>query len=229
MNNERDMLEALEDMKVPMGLAEIYNKILSRLEANREQRTQLIRILIWTIGAMRIMTTTEMKEAIAVEHGTTQLDDTALPDMSRLIHATGGLVYLDPDDDTVHLVHASLRTHLFTRHGTPTLHEDKEGSTFCFHPTDINNELIKICATFLKFSEFKRSMVRQDSTPCGPDPGRRLTIELGNNGKTGTMVAKILQKLQDYRQSSKEDTDRQLREAWTRILNNRKVESYLCK
>lgn len=88
-------------MSVPIELAQIYDRILARLESKEKRYNQLRKISAWTIGARIPLTIEQMQEAISIEVGQKQFNPKEFSNTSRAISRAGGLVVVDPDNDTI--------------------------------------------------------------------------------------------------------------------------------
>lgn len=63
------------------------------------------RILSWITCAKRPLTTVELRHALAVEVGTVELDEDALPEIEDMVAVCTGLVTIDEQGDIIRLVH----------------------------------------------------------------------------------------------------------------------------
>lgn len=79
-------------------------------------------VLFWVLCARRALTVTELQHIYAMQHLTedTELEGEDLPDSESLTGACGGLVSIDSERQTVHIVHYTAQQY-FERFYAPQL------------------------------------------------------------------------------------------------------------
>ncbi|KAL8764520.1 MAG: hypothetical protein Q9194_007012 [Teloschistes cf. exilis] len=83
-----------------------YKDALGRIEEQKPAMHQLAKnVLHWIVYAARQMTVSELQEALAVEEGTSELDEEDKPDLDDMISVCVGLVTVDEDSNVIRLVH----------------------------------------------------------------------------------------------------------------------------
>ena len=87
----------------------------------------------------------ELRHALAVEPGDTELNETAFPETETLLNVSAGLIRIDPNSGTIRLVHYTLQEYLEKNHGR--LLSDPE----CM--------MARTCLTYMSFDVF-------DTGPC---------------------------------------------------------------
>ncbi|KAM0461024.1 hypothetical protein ACHAO4_001823 [Trichoderma viride] len=97
--------------------------------------------LAWITCAKRKLTTSELQHALAVEIGSTELDQDNLPDVEDMVSACAGLVTVDKESDIIRLVHY-------------TTQEYFERTQQDWFP-DAEADITEICVTYLSFSVFE--------------------------------------------------------------------------
>src|SRR5436305_1770017 len=103
--------EALRTL--PKDLNDSYDSAMKRIEdQNEEERTIAHSALIWVVNAKRPLTVAELQVALAVEPGTTELDDDNLLDIEIILAVCAGLVILDEQFSVVRLVHYTTQEYL---------------------------------------------------------------------------------------------------------------------
>ena len=98
---------ALQELpKGSKALDSAYKEALQRIESQKLGCQQLAKsIMSWIVCAQTQLTTPELRYALAIEDGSSQLDEDNLPDMSEVIAVCAGLVIIDEKSDVVRLVH----------------------------------------------------------------------------------------------------------------------------
>ncbi|KAI4238113.1 MAG: hypothetical protein LQ352_007898, partial [Teloschistes flavicans] len=87
-------------------LDKAYRDALVRIEEQMPERHQLAKqILYWIVYAARQLSASELQEALAVEEGTSELDEENKPDLDEMISVCMGLVTIDPYSNVIRLVH----------------------------------------------------------------------------------------------------------------------------
>lgn len=106
----RTVLNAL-----PTSLNATYNDAMDRIaNQNEEDRELAQRVLFWITFAKRPLRILELRHALAVEEGETDLDDENLADQDIVLSVCCGLIAVDPSTTDVRLVHYTLHTYLET-------------------------------------------------------------------------------------------------------------------
>jgi hypothetical protein len=62
-------------------------------------------VLSWITCAKRPLTTSELRHALAVEIGESELDEENLPEIEDMVSVCAGLVTVDEESDVIRLVH----------------------------------------------------------------------------------------------------------------------------
>jgi Ankyrin repeats (3 copies) len=83
-------------------------RIEGQVEGSRELAKQ---VLYWIASAIRPLTTTELQIALAVEMDTMELDLENLPQVGDIVSVCAGLVAVNKDSNTIHLVHFTTQTY----------------------------------------------------------------------------------------------------------------------
>ena len=88
------------------ALDSAYKEALQRIESQKLGCQQLAKsIMSWIVCAQKQLTTLELRYALAIEDGSSELDEDNLPDMNEVIAVCAGLVVIDEKSDVVRLVH----------------------------------------------------------------------------------------------------------------------------
>ncbi|KAL8635529.1 MAG: hypothetical protein Q9228_006988 [Teloschistes exilis] len=83
-----------------------YKDALGRIEEQKPAMHQLAKnVLHWIVYAARQMTVSELQEALAVEEGTSKLDEENKPELDDMVSVCVGLVTVDEDSNVIRLVH----------------------------------------------------------------------------------------------------------------------------
>ncbi|KAH7304497.1 ankyrin repeat protein, partial [Rhexocercosporidium sp. MPI-PUGE-AT-0058] len=130
---------------LPEEFDETYEEAMKRIESQDSQKTSLAKqILSWICYSIRPMTVMELRHALAVELGDTDMDEEALPDGEDLGSVCAGLVTIDRDSNVIRFVHYTTQQHfvdLFPR---------------------AHAEIAKTCLTYLSFDRFKEGYCQTD-------------------------------------------------------------------
>ncbi|KAI3554913.1 ankyrin repeat protein [Colletotrichum abscissum] len=83
-----------------------YEKAMERIDRQLEdQKLLAIDALSWIVCARRPLKTIELQHALAVEIGTTELDEDNIPELEDVVSACAGLVTIDEESQIIRLVH----------------------------------------------------------------------------------------------------------------------------
>jgi hypothetical protein len=115
---------------------------MERIESQKTGFQALAKqVLSWIIYAKRPLTTLELRHALAVEVGESQLDEENLPDIEDMVSVCAGLVTVDEQSDIIRLVHYTTQEYF----------ERTRKNWFANAETDI----AMICVTYLSFNAFE--------------------------------------------------------------------------
>jgi ankyrin repeat protein len=142
--------EALQ--KLPAGSEaydHAYNDAMERIKGQvADQEDLAIQALSWIVNARRLLTSTELQHALAVEVGEPDLDEDNLPQVEDIVSACAGLVTVDQESAIIRLVHYTTQEY-FERTQMRWLPISEAGITFT-------------CVIYLSFDAFR-------SGPCETD------------------------------------------------------------
>ncbi|CAD6566760.1 MAG: hypothetical protein ASARMPREDX12_008821 [Alectoria sarmentosa] len=103
-------------MSLPIKLESIYDTILQRIQRQESHNRHLaISLLCWVLFAKRPLTSSELRHALAIDEGQTQLASQLVLDPSWFAKISGGLVQVDPNTSVVRFLHVSVRDYLTSR------------------------------------------------------------------------------------------------------------------
>ena len=95
------------------GLDLAYDGALQRIESQRDGfRLLAKRLLGWLTYSKRLMTITEVQHALAIEPGTSDLDEENLSDLDEIVGFCAGLVIVDEETQIIRLVHYTTQEYL---------------------------------------------------------------------------------------------------------------------
>jgi hypothetical protein len=95
--------KALENL--PKEVNDIYDETLKRVDGQIESDRNLANeVFCWIIHAYQQLTLEELRHALAVSPGMTNMDPDALVDETILTSVCAGLVVVDKQSNAVHLV-----------------------------------------------------------------------------------------------------------------------------
>jgi len=134
---KRQRRKTLLEMTNGFGLDDAYKATLDRIrEQGRDRERLAMGVLMWVSCSERPLKAGELRQALGVEVGTTDLDVDNVPAIQTLIGSTLGLVTIDEPASTVRLVHFTLQEYLAA------------------HPdlfTTPHSMMAEICLTYLNF------------------------------------------------------------------------------
>jgi Cdc6-like AAA superfamily ATPase len=134
---------------LPKGLDDVYQEALLRIESQHEDDAKLAKqILSWISFGIRPLTVTEIRHALAVEPGDTDLDEETLLDEDFLVSVCAGLVTIDQESGTIRLVHY-------------TVQEFFERTRIARFP-DAHTNIATTCLVYLSFDVFADGPCRSD-------------------------------------------------------------------
>ncbi|RXW15006.1 hypothetical protein EST38_g10851, partial [Candolleomyces aberdarensis] len=105
----QSLMKKLETL--PVGLDELYDHTLERIEAQGEEKTSLAkRVLLWATYALSPMSIKELQEAVAIELDSKIFDANRMSPIELLLDVCCGLVTLDkPEQDLLGFWHQNVR------------------------------------------------------------------------------------------------------------------------
>jgi hypothetical protein len=140
--------EALRSM--PNDLKHTYDEVVRRIDRQADDDKKLAwRTLSWVTNVKRLLRPAELIEALAVELGAPDLDPENLLGMNTILASCAGLVVINEEDDTIHLIHHTLQHYL---------EQVQAGVKFLHASTHIT----MICITYLSFEAFTRRVHDDD-------------------------------------------------------------------
>ena len=136
-----DMEDAIEAM--PLDLHQAFYQTLARIQRQPDGRKRLgMNVLLWISHAQGSLTVAELSEAMAVKPGNTSLNPRRRPSQNMMIECCMGLVTVDRESSSIHLVHYALQE--FFR--------DQQEEIF---PSG-EDQIADICIGYLSFDELVR-------------------------------------------------------------------------
>lgn len=109
--SKKDARLALANL--PEKLSDTYEEVMKRICSQDIDDVHLAkRILSWLSYALRPLTVKELQTALAIEPGTTVLDEDALVPEDLLVSVCAGLVTIDRGSDVIRLVHYTTQQYL---------------------------------------------------------------------------------------------------------------------
>ena len=124
-------------MKKGLGLESVYGATLGRIQAQGGGEARLgMAVLMWISHSRRPLQVDELRQALAIQIGSDDLNNDNIPAISTLLPCCQGLVTVDKGASTVRLIHFTLQEYLCTH---PDLF-DRAHST-----------MAETCLTYLNF------------------------------------------------------------------------------
>src|SRR4051794_7628449 len=119
-----------------------YEEAMKRiLSQDTDYKNLAIQVLSWIICSRRPLSTSELRHALAVEVGKTELDEENLPEIEDMVSVCAGLVTVDEESDIIRLVHYTAQEYF------------ERTQTSWFPNAEI--EIAKTCETYLSFDTFE--------------------------------------------------------------------------
>ena len=126
-----------------------YKEAMERIECQVADSQELAKqVLSWIICAKRPLTTLELRHALAVEIGESELDEENLPEIEDMVSVCAGLAIVDEESDIIRLVHYTTQEYF----------ERTQMSWFPNAQTDIT----KTCVTYLLLNAFETGICPTD-------------------------------------------------------------------
>ena len=147
LDNPKAVLQALR--RLPIELEASYDDAIRRVERQPDQhRIRAKQVLSWISFALRPLTVTELRQALAVELGSRELDKSGLPALTRLVSVCAGLVAVDRQSQIIRPVHETTQIYF-------------ERNRLKLFPR-AQQEISKTCLTYLSFDVLAKG-------PCSTD------------------------------------------------------------
>ncbi|KAH6889389.1 hypothetical protein B0T10DRAFT_487897 [Thelonectria olida] len=169
--SDREIRQALED--IPTDLPTTFNRALRRIIQHRHEKVA-IDVFKVVAGVRRALTLPEVREALSVQVGQTNLQpEDLINGIERITMWCENLVHVEEADHSVHFAHHSIREFLL---------KPEKGDLDGFHVTaeDADSHVAKVCITYLNLNAFKTALVE---TPDDPSCALELSM-LGIAGQT---------------------------------------------
>ena len=161
---DNDIRQALADL--PEDLAETFSRILRRVAGSRGGSRKIATaesVFKWLLGARRLLTLNELREAAALSECASALDPNLMPSVEKLVHSCGNLIRIDSETQAVAFAHPTVVQYLSSQANSadsyPALH---------FPQSDTEHYLAEMCLKYLTLPNFvqivaKPSRLRLDS------------------------------------------------------------------
>jgi ankyrin repeat protein len=146
-----DIRKALKSMPRGIkGLETLYNQAMERIYSQDEDSQELAKkVLSWITHAKRPLKTSELQHALAVEVGTTELDEDFLPEVDDMVSVCAGLVTIDEQGGIVRWIHYTTQEY-FARECDQLFPQAQL-------------DIAKICTTYISFDTFTRGFCKDES------------------------------------------------------------------
>ncbi|PKS10137.1 hypothetical protein jhhlp_001887 [Lomentospora prolificans] len=126
-----------------------YKAAMERIEEQEYTRDVAKQALAWITCAKRPLSTTELRHALTIEEGDTELLEEDLVHIDDIVAICAGLVTIDEESDIIRLVH-------FT---TQEYFEQNRDQWF----PSVEEAISKVCITYLSFDSFETGYCRTDA------------------------------------------------------------------
>ena len=107
-----------------VDLNSVYTQTLQRIRDQKRDRSRLgMEVLMWVSHAERPLGIDELRHALAVEMGSTDLDPDNIPPQETVLASCLGLAVVDAETLTIRLVHHTLQEYLSSPGILPDAHK----------------------------------------------------------------------------------------------------------
>lgn len=138
-----------EDERLKL-LSQAYEQAMERIMGQKPGFRELAEnVLLWITCARRHLTISELRHALAVELGTSELDTKNLPEIEDMISVCAGLVTVDEESNIIRLVHYTTQEY-FKR---------TQGTWF----RDAETRITTTCLIYLSFSLFDSGVCQTEN------------------------------------------------------------------
>ena len=148
---------------LPSDLNKVYNRILSQIEADCFDMAKFV--LRWVTVARRPLKVRELAIACAlgtnVWEGNTEPPEDVLDELKDNFKCCEPLVYVDPDNDTINLIHQSAKEYILGK----DLQANLDLSQYHVTIVETNSLIFRVCWTYLGLEEFKQGTMVIDRLP----------------------------------------------------------------
>jgi len=136
-----DILVALDQL--PKGLEKTYDVAVSRIHArhNEDHVIVALKTLMWITFAREPLEVDALRYALVVEENSTDINQSDLPDIQKVISLCVGLVAVDRESGNIRLVHETTQQY-FQKYFRDVRKEDGDA------------EIVKTCLTYFSFPAF---------------------------------------------------------------------------
>ncbi|KAJ7076812.1 hypothetical protein C8R44DRAFT_585481, partial [Mycena epipterygia] len=98
---------------LPQGMRGTFNEVVDRINCqDEEERALAWLVLSWVTNARRPLEPSELRVALSVEEGTTELNAENLLDTETILFVCAGLVIINKEDNKVRLIHYTIQDYL---------------------------------------------------------------------------------------------------------------------
>src|SRR5436309_1413742 len=131
------------------ALDNAYEEAMERIEGQIADSQELAKqVLSWITCAKRPLTTLELRYALAVEIGESELDEENLPEIEDMVSVCAGLVTVDEESNIIRLIHY-------------TTQEYFERTWTSWFP-NAQRDIATTCVTYLTFDAFEAGFCSTD-------------------------------------------------------------------
>ena len=177
---------ALEGL--PRELDETYNEAMKRIRSQNTDDVELAqRVLTWISFALRPLTVTEMRHAMAVQPNQTHIDEDDLIEDEILVSVCAGLVIIDQESKVIRLIHYTTQEY-FERNRQI---EFPDGQT----------SITMTCLTYLSFEVFHNGYCNDDEqmeVRLQTNPLFRYTAQNWGNHARGGAESKLQTQILEF-------------------------------
>jgi hypothetical protein len=165
LKNLRKESKASSNDDESKALYDAYKEAMERIKCQNGDSPELAKqVLSWITCAKRSLTTLELRHALAVEMGESELDETNLPGIEDMVSVCAGLVTVDERSNIIRLVHYT--TQQFLESNMSWLDAQRDiAVTNAQNDIAMTNSQTNItitCVTYLTFDYFETGFCETD-------------------------------------------------------------------
>jgi len=151
--------KALQDL--PRGLTRTYERILSRINEKGAEVQRLVRRTFnWLFLGKFPLDTRQLCQAVAINIGDSHINIEAIPDVADILHHCSSLVRKSADGLSVEFAHFTVKEFLSQLDAT----KDSEFAAFMMEANYVDNEMAKVCLTYINMQDFDQYEEINDET-----------------------------------------------------------------
>ena len=151
-----EIWQILENL--PLDLTQTFARILSRISRSRGGRSKIDttrKVFQWLLCVRRPILLKELREAVSLSPGDTNLNQQKFPDPEKLIRCCGNLIRIEGDRQVVTIAHHTIQKYLLE-----TQQENRKDEFNVLELSDPDTYVAEVCVTFIMLADFKTTLAK---------------------------------------------------------------------